>query len=125
MSFDWNKYEELADKLKQEKDEASKRTAISRLYYAIYHKAKISLEENTTFSFSRDKSSHEQVWRAFVNKGGTYRSIGNNLKRLLDNRISADYYDEIIKIDDVVETSFRLANNISTWLKQIEKQAKK
>lgn len=122
MSFDWNKYEELADKLKQEIDEASKRTAISRLYYAIYHRAKIFLEENTTYSSSRNKPAHQQVWQTFVNIGGTHRSIGQNLKRLLENRISADYFDEITRIDDVLETSFRLAHNISTWLQQIEKQ---
>jgi hypothetical protein len=34
--FDWNDFKTLAEELKERDDEASKRTAISRIYYATY-----------------------------------------------------------------------------------------
>lgn len=48
--FDWNEFKTLAEKLKDEKDEASQRTAISRLYYAIYWKARIQIVIRFTFN---------------------------------------------------------------------------
>ncbi len=120
MLFDWNTYKDLAEELRLRDDEASKRSAISRLYYSIYHKAKKFLENRSNdFMFSENKPAHQQVWNAFIAIGGTYKSIGENGKRLLDNRVDADY-KEINRIDDVLETSFRLGNNTLAYLKQVQ-----
>lgn len=124
MPFDWDKYKELAEELRLKDDEAAKRSAISRLYYSIYHKAKNFLEDTSgNFIFSENKPAHQQVWNEFIKTGGTDRNIGSNGKRLLDLRVDADY-KEIYKIDDELETSFRIANNILTYLQQIEKRRK-
>ena len=41
MIFDWDKFRELAEDLRQSDEESARRTAISRIYYAVYHRAKI------------------------------------------------------------------------------------
>lgn len=120
MPFDWNTYKELADRLRQEEDESAKRSAISRLYYSIYHKAKNFLENESDFYFSDNKPAHKQIWDEFIRKGGTYRAIGGNGKRLLSNRNDADYKDDFLRLDEAIETSFKLAENISDYLSQVQ-----
>ena len=46
MSFGWQNLQKLAEKLKQETDEASKRAAISRIYYAAFWRARDFLMED-------------------------------------------------------------------------------
>jgi len=112
MSFDWNTYKDLAEELRLRDDEASKRSAISRLYYSVYWKARILIEkENPSFNVPSD-NSHATVWRKFLDKGITRRTIFNNGQRLKEYRQMADYESEIEKIEDTVEASFILAEQI-------------
>ena len=48
--FDWNDFKTLAEELRQRNDEAAQRTAISRVYYAVYHRAKF-IWKAKAFSF--------------------------------------------------------------------------
>jgi uncharacterized protein (UPF0332 family) len=121
MLFDWNTYKDLAEVLRLRDDEASKRAAISRLYYSVFHQAKIFLIDIENYDYSENKEPHAQVWNEFIRKGKTYKSIGENGKRLRNIRNNADYDDEIIRLDDVLETSFRTATNVLTYLQQIQK----
>ncbi|MDQ3132116.1 MAG: hypothetical protein M3Q99_15320 [Acidobacteriota bacterium] len=121
MSFDWEKFRELAEELRQGETEAARRTAISRIYYAVYHRAKTYLE-NEGFQFRQFESSHRQIWDEFKDKGRTFAAIGNTGDRLRANRVKADYIAEIADIDLLVERSFELAENAFTYLKQIEKK---
>jgi uncharacterized protein (UPF0332 family) len=43
--FDWDDFLVLAKELAQNNDEASLRTSISRIYYAVYWKVRIQLEK--------------------------------------------------------------------------------
>jgi hypothetical protein len=52
--FDWIDYEKLARSL-QNGDEAAKRSAISRLYYSVYHRAICKLNQTTDFTYSDHK----------------------------------------------------------------------
>lgn len=115
-------YQNLAEELRLKSDEASQRSAVSRIYYSIFHSAKKFLIEVENYDYSENKESHAQIWNEFIKKGKTYKSIGENGKRLRDKRNDADYRDEILKLNDVVETAFRLAHNISTYLQQIQHQ---
>ena len=120
MSFDWGEYERLAKDLRNNGDEASQRTAISRLYYSIYHQALHALEKNdSTFLYSKDKPAHQQVWDAYL-KSRTLSSIGNKGKQLRYNREKADYHPQIIKLDQVLEESFQTAKTILAYLNQIQ-----
>ena len=123
MIFDWDKYRELAENLRLSKDEAEQRTAISRIYYAVYHQAKNYLESEG-FQFREFESSHRQIWDEFKDKGRTFAAIGNADDRLRANRSKADYVAEIENINFLVERSFELAKNVFSYLQQIEKQAK-
>ena len=121
MNFDWNEFRELAEELRKSDNEAKQRTAISRIYYAIYHQAKLHLESEG-FIFRQFESSHRQIWDEFKDKGRTFAAIGNTGDRLRANRVKADYISEIEDIKFLLERSFQLAENVFFYLQQIEKK---
>ena len=121
MSFDWNKFREVAERLRQETDEAALRTAISRVYYAAYWRARKFLETEN-FVFRQFESSHRQVWDEFKQRGRTYYGIGKAGDALRENRVEADYFDEIEDLDKAVEDSFKLFEKVVYYVEQIEKK---
>jgi uncharacterized protein (UPF0332 family) len=120
MSFDWQLFYELAENLQQNTDEASQRTAISRIYYAVYHRAK-NLLETEGFNFRQFESSHRQVWNEYKFRGRTRRGIGIWGIRLHEMRVDADYFAEISDIEKLLEECFQTAKTINEYLAQIEK----
>ena len=50
MSFDWDQFRQLAEELRQRNDEAAQRTAISRIYYAFYWRARVFWRMRALFS---------------------------------------------------------------------------
>lgn len=121
MNFDWNEFRAFAESLRESETEAAKRTAISRIYYAVYHRAKIYLESEG-FQFRQFESSHRQIWDEFKDKGRTFAAIGNTGDRLRANRVKADYIAKIEDIDFLVKRSFELAENAFAYFQQIEQQ---
>jgi uncharacterized protein (UPF0332 family) len=117
--FDWSDYEKLAASLKTG-NEAAQRSAISRLYYSIYHRALAKLEQTTDFVYSANKPAHQQVWDSFIRAGKTFRLIGFKGKELRDYRETADYANEIADLDRLLEASFKLAEGILYWLDRIQ-----
>jgi len=95
--FDWDEYLQLAEEL-HERDsdflrEASKRTAISRAYYAAFHEA-LQYAPNRVQSAPRDK--HRKLIDHYKQAPTqTERTVGRQLERLRDNRNAADYEDRI------------------------------
>ena len=120
MKFDWNDFRTIAEQLREREDEAAKRTAISRLYYAIYWRARILLEAEG-FVYRRSEQSHQQIWQEFKFRGRTHRAIGNFGMDLRDNRVEADYLAEIDDIESLTDSSFEIAEKITVYLGQIEK----
>lgn len=123
MIFDWNDFRKIAEDLRSG-NEAAKRTAISRIYYAVYHQVRLHLE-NDGFLFRQFESSHRQIWNEYKDRGRTFAAIGHAGDRLRTNRVKADYINEIENIDALVERSFELAENAYSYLKQIENKSKK
>lgn len=119
MIFDWGEYEELARGLRSG-DEAAKRSAISRLYYSIYHRALLKLGQVTDFTYSADKPSHQQVWDRYVREGKTFGVIGRKGRELRQYREKADYAAEIADLDPMLVRSFDLADAILHWLDKIQ-----
>lgn len=117
--FDWSDYENLARSLKGG-NEAAKRSAISRLYYSVYHRALLQLEQTTDFVHSPNKPAHQQVWDRYVKEGRTFRSVGNKGRRLREFRDTADYSANIPNLDQLLEESFDLADSILYWLDKIQ-----
>jgi hypothetical protein len=56
MPFDWNDFLTLAEELAARDDQASKRTAISRAYYSVFHAANARAERTTGRSASLGNS---------------------------------------------------------------------
>jgi uncharacterized protein (UPF0332 family) len=120
MSFDWKLFHELAENLRQKTDEASQRTAISRVYYAVYHRAK-SLLDKEGFNFRQFESSHRQVWNEYKFRGRTHRGVGISGIRLHEIRVDADYFAEISDVEKLTEECFQIAETINQYLAHIEK----
>lgn len=119
MSFDWSEYQTLAEELRQRSGEAAQRSAISRIYYAVYWRARNFLE-NEGFFYRQYDSSHRQIWDEFKFRGRTFNAIGRSGDLLPANRVSADYSDEINNLDKLVEQSFELAEKVNSYLEQVE-----
>lgn len=121
MSFGWQNLQQLAEKLRREPDEAAKRAAVSRIYYAAFWRARDFLTEDG-FVFHDFDGSHRQVWREYEKRGKTFRAVGISGTRLHKNRVQADYFIETEDIDRLMSEAFNLAKNIFTYLQQIEKK---
>jgi hypothetical protein len=65
MPFDWSAYRTVAETLKDDADEASQRSAISRAYYCAYHQALNHLAEH--HSFLRSRKTGRRTTRSGVN----------------------------------------------------------
>ena len=90
--FDWEEFLDLAEELVQRRgDPAAERTAISRAYYAVFHKASAYLiRQGERLTFTGE--DHALVWRWFRMRGDRLsRAIGHNGRRLIDARRRADY----------------------------------
>ncbi len=122
MPFDWNTYKDLAEELRQRDDEASKRSAVSRLYYSVYWNARFFLEESQGFLYSENKEPHGQIWQEFIRQGKIFRNIGENGRRLRNKRNSADYDQDIPRLEDDLEISFRWASQILYDLSKVQQK---
>jgi len=94
--FTWYNYLKLAEKLIEDTDnnliEAKARTAVSRAYYACYHKALKYLQDRHKFKFTYNhESKHQQVISAL--KCHNF-DLAEKLENLFDNRKIADYIIE-------------------------------
>lgn len=90
--FDWEDYLDLADRVAHRwGDEAAQRSAISRAYYAVYHRASAYVRTNGFVSPST-KLRHQDVWRLIRSSTDLRRQyIGNRGNALKVMRIRADY----------------------------------
>ena len=94
MPFDWANYLILAAELRERDGEAELRTAISRVYYSVFHQARDYLEKELRFETSRYDSVHKRLWDEFKKHGRQFGGVGINGSRLNDARRIADYEDE-------------------------------
>ncbi|MCC6328806.1 MAG: hypothetical protein IT174_09850 [Acidobacteria bacterium] len=123
--FDWNEFKTLADELRQNETEAALRTAISRLYYAVYWRSRIFLESEG-FVLRQYEASHIQIWNEYKKKTGqTNKAIGKTGSELHRFRVQADYVSEVRDITRLTADSFRLAENVLSYLNQIERKSNK
>ena len=118
MPFDWMEFVALAKKLKDENNEASHRSAISRVYYGVFCTARNYLETLQTSSRYREGTVHSTVWLAFRNKGGhTHRAIGIEGDRLCKMRTAADYDDNVKNLNLKSSEAFLIADKILQCLR--------
>lgn len=106
MSFDWNSYFTIAKKIKTSTNgaaqnnntEAFQRTAVSRVYYAMYHLAVNYAKAN--FGYTPSQNGHNQyhsdVRSEFKKQLGNsnHQEVGKILLQLHKARVDCDYVDD-------------------------------
>jgi uncharacterized protein (UPF0332 family) len=90
MPFSWVDYLDLATRLAGEADEAAKRTAISRAYYAAFNQADAWLQARRPPP-PGGGASHERVWAEFRSGSDAAQRIAIDGERLKLRRVQADY----------------------------------
>lgn len=114
MSFDWSQYFVLAEHLAEQDDEASRRSAVSRAYYAAYCSARNWLQANEPdLGRAPPGESHRYIWDRY--QRGPHRirvRIGAEGNRFRSERNRADYTDAVYHLDRLVETALARARTI-------------
>lgn len=102
MSFDWSEYLSIARKLAGQatassSDEAKKRSAISRAYYAAFCSARNHLrDKDNDQNIPLTGEAHAYVKTQFkTSKDKVRREIGEDLARLAIKRKNVDYEDTV------------------------------
>jgi uncharacterized protein (UPF0332 family) len=112
MSFNWTDYLQLAQQLLGQdapvSTEAKQRTAISRAYYAAYNEARRFARQHgfRESQFDNHRSLIEHFLNEPLREG---RNIGENLRRLRDQRNDADYQLRFDRLDYHARTTLTLA----------------
>jgi uncharacterized protein (UPF0332 family) len=101
MSFEWNKYLDLAKKLSLAvTDEASLRSAVSRSYYCAFNIA-LGRAKANSYRSPDDGSSHDLLWDLYGRnddkKCKQLAVLGPRMKR---RRVKADYRSTYEKLSD-------------------------
>lgn len=122
MPFDWGDFLDLARRLADnENSEADLRSAISRAYYAAFHKARTQLIIEGEV-LPKDGTAHDFVWRRYRNAPGQIRnSIGINLERLKKKRTDADYRDSVSSLPSVVKVALSESDIVIRQVSEIAK----
>ena len=116
--FDWYDYFTLALELRERDDEACKRSAVSRAYYAMFCNARNALEFRGEFDRRESGSHHRDIWNHFgLGPDRERRRIGELGHRLREARRQADYDDEIPNLCSVVEGAMITANQLMAALR--------
>jgi hypothetical protein len=121
MPFDWNNFLTLAEQLSQVPEDASKRSAMSRAYYAAFHDAMTRAEANCG---PQDRSkSHQWCWNRYIySRDDDCYQLGIDGSRLRAMRNLADYEPDIQRIDDLVTRALSNAKSIKRRIAALDAQ---
>ena len=122
MSFDWSDYLDLAQDLFTQSanspyTDAGLRSAISRAYYAAYHKARSRLYDKWGIAVPTDASAHSAVRKEFRQKN--HKLIATTLDRMRIDRNKADYNDAVLNLTTTAKENLRRANQIIADLSKL------
>lgn len=118
--FDWTAYHTLAQELAVRPEEACKRAAISRAYYAVFCTARNLAERRKLVDLTHTGEDHGAVWRALENSPSRQlKECAEKGWRLLKRRHIADYDDEYPHIDSDLPYSISLADQALKTLKRV------
>ena len=115
--FTWGDFLILAEQLAKSSDEASKRSAISRAYYAAFGDAKNWLQSQAGVSVPMSGKAHSVVWDSFEQRGDRNAvHIAQTGKRLKEKRRKADYVRQTSNIQALVQPALLEAKQILRYL---------
>ena len=112
MPFDWEDFLELSNILK-DGDEAARRTAVSRAYYAAFGSVCCYAEVKLGFRPKESGEDHGRI-RNCLNEAGEFKQA-NNLQTLRKYRGCCDYDKDTIvetRMDQYVNVSLDLAAKV-------------
>ena len=116
QSFDWTGYNALATELAARADEASRRSAISRAYYYVYHLA-LARASNNGFQILPGEGSHKQLWRNYSDSPeANCRKLAEIAKRLKERRKRADYNERYPRIGEEINELIKDAQHFAVRL---------
>lgn len=114
--FDWTGYFTLANELAERADEASLRSAISRVYYYVYHLA-LARASSNGFEIRPGEASHSQLWRNYsASPDSNCKKLAEIAKRLKEKRARADYEKFYPRINDEISALLTAAQDFSVRL---------
>jgi uncharacterized protein (UPF0332 family) len=123
MSFDWDQYyvlaKDLAGRPATPNEEARKRSAISRAYYAaiIQGREKISARSGDSYPY---KNTHHWTIKKFKqDPAPDAKRIGSHLKRLKKRRERADYDHKVQNLDSELKSALSEAKSLLKRIKQL------
>lgn len=115
MPFDWREYLELARELigqgsSSYPEEAAKRSAVSRAYYAAFCWARNYAEANWGFRRTSGAEDHKRL-REHLRRQSRMQ-LASNLNRLREWRNICDYGDEVTDLGQFVQNAIRIAGKV-------------
>lgn len=115
MPFDWREYLELARELigragSGYSEEAAKRSAVSRAYYAAFCWARNYAEANWGFRRTGGAEDHKRL-REHLRRQSRMQ-LASNLNRLREWRNTCDYDDEVPNLGRFVQSAIRIAGKV-------------
>lgn len=119
--FDWQEYLVLAENLNAIPIDSARRSAISRAYYAVFHKAEtVYSGANRLAAQDLGGQSHYKVWQWFRDHHDrSHKSIGENGRRLQKFRERADYNPQFPGLKEQVELQTSNAKRLIDDLNRI------
>lgn len=111
--FAWQQFHDVAARLIERGDEASLRCAVSRDYYAVFHRAKAVLTKIDPFyAPARGVGSHEDVWNTLGERlKGKSGMLAREGHTLLKQRKKADYQHPIADWPGIAHRAHELASH--------------
>ena len=118
--FSWSGYLALAEELARRDEEACKRAAISRAYYAAFCTARNLLARRQLIDLARTGEDHVAVWKALRNhQSRRMQELSPKGFSLLRRRRNADYDDECTGLDESVQAALRESRFIVETLAKV------
>jgi uncharacterized protein (UPF0332 family) len=122
MPFNWNEFLTLAEELATRNDEASKRSAISRAYYSVYHLAAARVAQRSG-PRPEGLTSHSWCWNKYqTTNDRACVELGNRGSRMKRRRNLADYEDNMKRLDDELRLVLDEARQFPTDLAALDMQ---
>ena len=118
MSFDWKTFLACAETLAKAQDEAAKRSAISRAYYAAYNVVRVFLQVIPP----PNSDSHAHVWNAALSDSRReVQTLGTKGNRLKKRRRSADYEPSFDSLEFFTKESLEVARAMIEAVETLKK----
>jgi len=122
MSFQWSEYLTLARELIGQAgspagQEARRRAAVSRAYYAAFCESRNDLREREGHRIPVGGRAHQYVRDEFKKSADRRRKqVGYDLDRLRSDRNTADYNDHVAGLDAMTKADLALAGKVISIL---------